>query len=471
MYDPNPSLTWKGPGDQSLTALRVATPASVTLESEAKRTLSPTELSANENIIEERKRYSEWRAAAAHLYDFMAVQTLAWPSLTIEWLSPPDAGWKDYCTSPAQSNVELHRIVYATHAAEDENNKNYVTVAQLYIPGNDDLSDGDEMNDEELLANPPTFDESDTLAVHVKPIIQIQEHLEVNRVRSMPQSPSVIACKTMAGDIHIYNVETHIDESAAAGMEILDAEGNNVKQIEPDVNLTGHQRDGYGLSWNRLRKGYIASGSDDHLVIHWDANAPNHSVVSPLHIYRGHDDIVNDVQWLPGQEQLFASVGDDGVLFKWDVRTKSNVSKIVEVHGNCAVNSLSFSPHEFHHFVTASSRGDVALWDDRKADAPVHKFVFHKDEVLQLEWDPFHDGIFASCGGDKRVCVWNTKLIDQLPEANRMDEAPPELCFVHGGHTDKVLDLSWCPTRPYTIVSCAEDNIMHMWEMNPDIFE
>ena len=39
---------------------------------------------------------------------------------------------------------------------------------------------------------------------------------------------------------------------------------------------------------------------------------------------------------------------------------------------------------------------------------------------------------------------------------------PPELLFIHGGHTSKISDFSWNPTEAWVICSVSEDNIMQV---------
>jgi len=50
-----------------------------------------------------------------------------------------------------------------------------------------------------------------------------------------------------------------------------------------------------------------------------------------------------------------------------------------------------------------------------------------------------------------------------------MANGPPELLFVHGGHTAKVSDFSWCASEDFYIASVAEDNVLQVWHMNQDI--
>ena len=42
------------------------------------------------------------------------------------------------------------------------------------------------------------------------------------------------------------------------------------------------------------------------------------------------------------------------------------------------------------------------------------------------------------------------------------EDGPPELLFIHGGHTAKISDFSWNPNEPWVVCSVSEDNIMQV---------
>lgn len=50
------------------------------------------------------------------------------------------------------------------------------------------------------------------------------------------------------------------------------------------------------------------------------------------------------------------------------------------------------------------------------------------------------------------------------------EDGPPELMFIHGGHTDRVVDLSWNPCEDWVIASVADDNILQVWQMADHIY-
>ena len=54
-----------------------------------------------------------------------------------------------------------------------------------------------------------------------------------------------------------------------------------VLQCHPDLRLRGHQKEGYGLSWNPNLNGHLLSASDDHTICLWDINGtPKENKVS-----------------------------------------------------------------------------------------------------------------------------------------------------------------------------------------------
>ena len=54
--------------------------------------------------------------------------------------------------------------------------------------------------------------------------------------------------------------------------------------------------------------------------------------------------------------------------------------------------------------------------------------------------------------------------------AEDAEDGPPELLFIHGGHTSKVSDFAWNETDPWVLSSVAEDNILQVWQMAENIY-
>ena len=113
------------------------------------------------------------------------------------------------------------------------------------------------------------------------------------------------------------------------------------------------------------------------------------------------------------------------------------------------VNCLSFNPYSEFILATGSADKTVALWDLRNLKLKLHSFESHKDEIFQVQWSPHNETILASSGTDRRLHVWDLSKIGEEQSTEDAEDGPPELLFIHGGHTAKISDFSWNPNDPW----------------------
>ena len=66
--------------------------------------------------------------------------------------------------------------------------------------------------------------------------------------------------------------------------------------------------------------------------------------------------------------------------------------------------------------------------------------------------------------------VWDCSRIGQEQAPEDEEDGPPELLFVHGGHTSKVSDFGWCETEDWYLASVAEDNILQVYQLAENIY-
>lgn len=60
--------------------------------------------------------------------------------------------------------------------------------------------------------------------------------------------------------------------------------------------------------------------------------------------------------------------------------------------------------------------------------------------------------------------------IDEEQSPEDAEDGPPELLFIHGGHTSKISDFSWNQCEDWVVASVAEDNILQIWQMAENIY-
>lgn len=112
----------------------------------------------------------------------------------------------------------------------------------------------------------------------------------------------------------------------------------------------------------------------------------------------------------------------------------------------------------------------VNLWDMRNMKAKLHSFEGHTDEVFQIQWSPHNETVLGSCSADRRLRVWDLSKIGDEQSPEDAEDGPPELLFIHGGHTAKISDFSWNLNDPWVVASVAEDNVLQIWQMAENIY-
>ena len=297
----------------------------------------------------------------------------------------------------------------------------------------------------------------ETIEVKFHIVQQINHPGEVNKARYQPQNPNVIATMCTDGRVMIWDKSKHPSTPTFG-------------QISPQIELHGHSKEGYGLSWSPHHTGHLATAAEDKTVRLWDISqfSGSNRLLKPTRTYTHHSSVVNDVQYHPLHNSLIGSVSDDMTLAILDTRKDSTSSAAVStpVGGHTdAINSLAFSPSAESIVATGCSDSDIGIWDLRNLKSKLHALKGHQDSVTSLEWHPFETAILASSSYDRRVHFWDLSRVgeEQTPE-DRLD-GPPELLFMHGGHTNRISDFSWNHNDPWVMCSAAEDNLIQVWRV------
>ena len=68
--------------------------------------------------------------------------------------------------------------------------------------------------------------------------------------------------------------------------------------------------------------------------------------------------------------------------------------------------------------------------------------------------------LIASSSADRRIMVWDISRIGQKQTEEEKRDGPPELIFIHGGHTSRISDIAWNMNERLMMASTAEDNIL-----------
>mmetsp|Transcript_21987 Transcript_21987/g.36833 ORF Transcript_21987/g.36833 Transcript_21987/m.36833 type:complete len:476 (+) Transcript_21987:41-1468(+) len=401
----------------------------------------------NDEAAEDRElqeEYKVWKKNSPFLYDLVFTHSLEWPSLTIQWL--PDI------TTDAEREVSIHKLILGTHTSDGD--QNHLMIGEVLLPLPSAQIDARQYSDDkgEIGGFGGTLSKVD-----IK--VKINHEGEVHRARAMPQNRFLIGTKAPSSTVYVFDYSKHGSQPA-----------DNV--CRPQFRCLGHTADGYGINWNPLVESRLLSGSDDATVCMWDLKEAA-SEVQAVRKWTGHTSIVEDVNWSNHHAHLFASVGDDRQLLIWDTRESSADTPMKKVEAAHAedINCVSFNPLNEFLLATGSSDSTVGLWDLRNMKQKLHSFEGHKGGVYSLDWAPFNETILASSSSDRRVNIWDLSRIGNEQSAEDAEDGPPELLFIHGGHTAKISDFHWNRNEEWVAASVSEDNIMQIWQMAENLYD
>ncbi|KAI1841515.1 hypothetical protein JX265_013480 [Neoarthrinium moseri] len=392
------------------------------------------------------EEYKTWKKNAPFLYDMILSTALTWPTLTVQWF--PDV------KEPEGKNCRIHRALLGTHTSEGK--QNYLQIAEVEIP-------------KDVKANPKDFDEErgeigghgkiDKSAVKWNIVQKIDHPEEVNKARYCPQNPDLIATLATNGNILIFDRTKHSNTPNG--------------KVNPQIELRGHEKEGFGLSWNPHVEGSLATGSEDMTVRLWDLKSleTGKNILNPARTFTHHTNIVNDVQYHPISKSFIGSVSDDLTLQILDVRQPSDTqSSLIAKNGHSdAINALAFNPSTEILVATASADKTIGIWDLRNVKEKVHTLEGHQDAVTSISWHPHEAGILGSASYDRRIIFWDLARVGEEQQPDDQEDGPPELLFMHGGHTNHLADFSWNLNEPWLVASAAEDNMLQVWKVADSI--
>ncbi|KAJ3464176.1 hypothetical protein MRS44_008962 [Fusarium solani] len=209
--------------------------------------------------------------------------------------------------------------------------------------------------------------------------------------------------------------------------------------------------------------GKLLTGDNDGLI-YVTTRTDGGGWVTDNRAFQGHLSSVEELQWSPSEQSVFASASSDGTIRVWDVRSKSRKPAITMQVSNVDVNVMSWSRQTSHLLASGADDGVWAVWDLRQWKAssdkpqPIASFNFHKEQITSVEWHPTDDSIVAVAAGDNTVTLWD--LAVELDDEESKDTAgvkdvPPQLLFVH--YLKDAKEVHWHPQITGSLVATGEE--------------
>ncbi|EDM07291.1 rCG54268, isoform CRA_a [Rattus norvegicus] len=313
--------------------------------------------------------------------------------------------------------------------------------------GSDDEDDEDEEDEEE---RKPQLE-----------LAMVPHYGGINRVRvSWLGEEPVAGVWSEKGQVEVFALRRLlqvVDDPQALAIFLRDEQA----RVKPIFSFAGHMGEGFALDWSPRVPGRLLTG-DCQKNIHLWTPTDGGSWNVDQRPFVGHTRSVEDLQWSPTEDTVFASCSADASIRIWDIRAapgKACMLTTAAAHDG-DVNVISWSRRE-PFLLSGGDDGTLKVWDLRqfKSGSPVATFKQHVAPVTSVEWHPQDSGVFAASGADNQITQWDL-AVERDPESGETETdpglaaLPQQLLFVHQGETD-LKELHWHPQCPGVLISTA----------------
>jgi len=270
----------------------------------------------------------------------------------------------------------------------------------------------------------------------------------VNRIRSMPQHPNVVACLSANKEVNVYDFKQQISA--------LDKPpATKLRDPHPLHTFKGHPAEGWAIDWSPKTAGRLLTGDCSAFIYLWEPQGTNWNVDKIP--FTGHVASVEDICWSPTEGDVFSSCSVDGTIKLWDYRKGKKPVASISAH-QTDVNVLSWNHKRAFLLLSGADDGCFRIWDLRKLGAETqHQFSFnwHRGSITSVEWNPNDDSEFTVASADNSVTIWDLSLTTEKTKVDGM-EIPSQLLFVHQGQ-EHIKEVHWHKQIPGTLISTAAD--------------
>ncbi|KDQ57671.1 hypothetical protein JAAARDRAFT_130798 [Jaapia argillacea MUCL 33604] len=265
------------------------------------------------------------------------------------------------------------------------------------------------------------------------------------------KSPSSELLATTGDALRVWEYTNDVPQvvsSYVGGRQTTNAGGHrlSLKTVLPGQSKVASQNTGAPLtnfSWNEKAPGLIVTSSIDTTCTVW--NIDTSTAITQL---IAHDREVYDVAWLPGSTDIFVSVGADGSLRAFDLRSLEHSTILYETPApkNVPPPSASpstsarpptspllricFNPADSNYMSTFHMDGsEIQILDMRSPGQPVMELKAHRAQVNALGWSATETPLLATAGDDCQVLLWDLANYMQISTAasrSRMNSPRPD---------------------------------------------
>eukprot|EP00300_Choanocystis_sp_HF-7_P030420 c39258_g1_i1.p1 GENE.c39258_g1_i1~~c39258_g1_i1.p1 ORF type:complete len:491 (-),score=107.78 c39258_g1_i1:114-1586(-) len=323
-------------------------------------------------------------------------------------------------------------------SADQENHIMMLKLSDMHKTKHDDNSEADSESEDDDLDDDPIL-ESRT----------VKHNGGVNRIRSLPQHPHIVASWSDTGRVYVNDLSDHI-------LSLDRAPEKKLNPNKPPIfEFGGHAMEGFAMDWSSVVDGRLVTGDCSKFIYLWEPQEGGAWNVSKLP-FTGHTASVEDLSWSPVEQNVFASCSVDKTIRVWDTRSRDKPALTVQAH-DMDVNVISWNATVNYLMVSGCDDGSFRIWDLRTFSngvvQPAAHFQWHKGPITSVEFHPSDGSVVAVAGADDQITIWDLSL-EREDGVDDLEGVPPQLLFVHQGQTE-IKEVHWHKQIPGVLVSTA----------------
>lgn len=276
-----------------------------------------------------------------------------------------------------------------------------------------------------------------------------------------------VAVGTMEPDIELWDLDT-VDCMypnailGAGGPAGADKPSRKKKKKSKKLRDDYHVDSVLSIAANRQHRNLLASASADKTVKLWDLNT-----AKCAKSYSYHTDKVCSLAWHPSEATAMLSGSYDRTVVAGDMRAPESGTRRWTVDSD--VETVKWDPHDNNYFYASTEAGLLYYFDARKASSltkpagPVWRLQAHSSSLTTFSPSPLIPGFLATGSDDKTVKLWNTASASSSANGNKTG---PSLITERELDVGRVFSVDFAPDREvgYRLAVAGSKGSLRVWD-------